>query len=66
MIHKQYFEPFNFVQKMNLDLFKNVISKICLQIIYLMYMYKQDLAFNDLYAQPTLMFYCIFNCTVIY
>ena len=28
--------------------FKNVINKICLQIIYLIYMYKEDLALNNL------------------
>ena len=33
---------------MNSGLFKNVINKICLEIIYLIYMYKKDLAFNNL------------------
>ena len=28
-------------------LFKNVIFKMCLEIIYLIYMYKKDLALND-------------------
>ena len=28
--------------------FKNVINKICLEIIYLIYMYKKDLALNNL------------------
>ena len=28
--------------------FKNVISKMCLQFIYLIYMYKEDLALNNL------------------
>ena len=32
---------------MSLGLFKNVIYKICLQIIYLMYMYKLNLALNN-------------------
>ena len=29
-------------------LFKNVIYKMCLEIIYLIYMYKKDLALNNL------------------
>ena len=29
-------------------LFKNVIDKMCLEIIYLIYMYKKDLALNTL------------------
>ena len=28
--------------------FKNVIYKMCLEIIYLIYMYKKDLASNNL------------------
>ena len=28
--------------------FKNVINKMCLEIIYLTYMYKDDLALNNL------------------
>ena len=28
--------------------FKNVINKTCLEIIYLIYMYKKDLALNNL------------------
>ena len=28
--------------------FKNVIHKMCLEIIYLQYIYKQDLALNNL------------------
>ena len=28
--------------------FKNVINKICLQIIYLIYMYKEDLTLSNL------------------
>ena len=36
-------------QKTELRLgFKNVIYKMCLEIIYLMYMYKKDLALNNL------------------
>ena len=27
---------------------KNVINKMCLEIVYLRYMYKKDLAFNNL------------------
>ena len=34
---------------MSLGSFKNVINKICLQIIYLIYMYKVDL-YNGWYA----------------
>ena len=33
---------------MSSGLFKTVINKICLQIIYLIYMYKEDLTFNNL------------------
>ena len=33
---------------MSSGLFKNVINKTCLEIMYLMYMYKNDLALNDL------------------
>ena len=33
---------------MNSGLFKNVINKMCLQLIYLIYMYKQDLVLNNL------------------
>ena len=29
-------------------LFKNIIYKMCLEIIYLIYMYKKDLALNNL------------------
>ena len=28
--------------------FKNVINKMCLEIIYLIYLYKNDLTLNDL------------------
>ena len=33
---------------MSLGLFKNVIYKMCLGIIYLIYISKNDLALNDL------------------
>ena len=33
---------------MSSGLFKNVIYKMCLEIIYLMHMYKKDLALNNL------------------
>ena len=33
---------------MSSGLFKNVTYKMCLEIIYLIYMYKKDLAFNYL------------------
>ena len=33
---------------MSSGLFQNVIYKICLEIIYLIYMYKKDLALNNL------------------
>ena len=33
---------------MSSGLFKNVINKKCLQIMYLIYMYKEDLALNNL------------------
>ena len=38
----------NFVKKMISGSFKNVFNKMCLEIIYLIYMYKEDLALNDL------------------
>ena len=41
-------KPFNDEQKMCSDSFKDVINKISIQIIYLIYMYKQDLALGDL------------------
>ena len=31
----QYVEPFDWVQKMNTGSFKNVVNKMCLQIIYI-------------------------------
>ena len=34
--------------KKNSGSFKNVIYKMCLQIIYLIYLYKQDLVLNKL------------------
>ena len=40
-------KAFNCVQKNEL-IFKNVIFKMCLEIIYLIYMYKEDLALNNL------------------
>ena len=39
---------FNCVQKNGLGSFKNVIYKMCFQIIYLIYMYKEDLALINL------------------
>ena len=32
---------------MNSGSFKNVINKMCLEIIYLIYMYKKDMALNN-------------------
>ena len=40
-------KPFNWVQKMSSGLFENIIYKMCSEIIYLIYMYKKDLALND-------------------
>ena len=34
---------------MSLGSFKNVICKMCLEIIYLIYIYKKDLALNTLH-----------------
>ena len=34
---------------MSSGMFKNVINKMCLQIIFLIYMYKKDLALNNLW-----------------
>ena len=36
------------VKKVSSGLFKNVIDKMCLEIIYLIYMLKKDLALNNL------------------
>ena len=45
----QYLKSFNCVpQKISSGLFKNIKYKICLQIIYLIYMYKQDLVLSNL------------------
>ena len=33
---------------MGSDSFKNLIYKMCLEMIYLIYVYKEDLALNDL------------------
>ena len=33
---------------MSSESFKNFINEMCLQIIYLIYMYKKDLALNNL------------------
>ena len=42
-------KPLNIVQKiMSSGLCKNVIYKMCLEIIYLIHMYKKDLALNNL------------------
>ena len=35
-------------KKMSLGSFQNVINKMCLQVIYLIYMYKEGLAWNNL------------------
>ena len=35
-------------EKISSGLFKNVINKMCLEILYSIYMYKKDLALNDL------------------
>ena len=39
---------FNRVQKMSTVLFKNVIYKTCLEILYSIYMYKNDSTLNNL------------------
>ena len=45
----RYIAIFETVYKgMSLGSFKNVINKMCLQIIYLIYTYKQYLALNNL------------------
>ena len=33
---------------MSLGLFKNIDNKVCLEIIYLIYMYKEDMALSNL------------------
>ena len=48
LLHSNMFIPFNCVQKISPCSFKNDINKMCLRIIYLMYMYKQDLTLNNL------------------
>ena len=41
-------KAFNWVQKMSSGSFRNVIYKMSLGLMYLKYMYKKDLALNDL------------------
>ena len=41
-------KPIFCVKKIALGLFKDVIYKMCLEIIYLIYMYKENLALNNL------------------
>ena len=36
------------VKKISSGSFKNVMNKMCLQVIYLIYIYKEDLALNNL------------------
>ena len=45
---QKFLEPLNCVQKKSWSWFRNVINKMNLQIIYLKYMYKQDLSLNNL------------------
>ena len=48
---------------MSSDSFKNIIYKMCLEIIYIIYIYKEDLALNNLQwliyhkAQPNQILY---------
>ena len=44
----QYLKAFNCVQKMSSGSFKNVINKICLQIIHILNMHREDLVLNNL------------------
>ena len=46
-VRYKYSKLFNSVQKIISGSFKNV-DKICLQIIYSIYMFKHDLALNNL------------------
>ena len=41
-------KPFNCVKNVSHGSFKNVITKMCLEIIYQIYMYKKDLEVNNL------------------
>ena len=45
---KKLEKSFNCVKKMSSDSFKNVIYSICFSIIYLIYIYEKDLAWNNL------------------
>ena len=47
-VKKKYVKPFNSERKMSSGSFKTIIYKMCLEIIYLIYMYKKDLALNNL------------------
>ena len=40
-------KPLTVCQKMSSGSFKNVINKMCLQNIYSLYMYKEDLALDN-------------------
>ena len=35
-------------ERMSSELFRNFISNMCIEIIYLIYMYKKDLTLNNL------------------
>ena len=46
-IRKKEIKLFNCVKWMSSDSFKTVIYRIYLEIVYLIYMYKKDLALNN-------------------
>ena len=48
LIHSNTQNNSTVCKRMRLGLFKNVINKMCLQIIYLIYTYKEDLVLNNL------------------
>ena len=47
IITLQYLKPSNFLKGMRSGSFKNVINKMGLKFIYLIYMQKQDLPLNN-------------------
>ena len=48
MIHSNTWNHLTVCKQMGSGSFKDVINKMCSQIIYLIFMYKDDLALNNL------------------
>ena len=46
LVHRNTWNHLTVCKQMSSGSFENIINKMCLQIIYLAYMYKEDLALN--------------------